>query len=231
MDGILLFDKPPLWTSHDAVDFVRRRIGQRKVGHAGTLDPMATGLLVILLGKATQSSESLSGLDKEYEGCLTLGLRTDTQDFDGRIVESLETPAVPREALESACLAEEGERPQAPPDYSAVKTAGVKSYEMARRGIATGKKPRTIRVHRFGIVRYEWPDAYFIVRCSKGTYIRALCDSVGSRVGCGAALSCLRRTAVGPYRIESALKESDLTSRGLSYIRERLLEPPRSTEP
>ena len=146
MDGIFLFNKPILWTSHDAVDFFRRRLGQRKVGHAGALDPMATGLLMILAGKATKSSVELSGLDKDYRGVMTLGVTTDSQDFEGRILSESGYDSVTKERLEAAFAALEGETLQTPPSFSSVKTKGKKLYFIKKfKDIFRGKKTSFLR--------------------------------------------------------------------------------------
>ena len=216
MDGILLFDKPISWTSHDAVDFIRRRIGQRAVGHAGTLDPMATGLLVLLLGKATKLSQNLSGLDKEYAGVLTLGVATDTQDLEGRITAEADAEGVSIGDAERVFAEFTGALTQRPPLFSAVRHQGKKLYEWARKGVAV-KEPegRAIRVEEFKVNRFSPPDIYFSLRCSKGTYVRSLCDAVGRRLGTGGVLSCLVRTRVGPWTLKDALGEEKVA--GMSH--------------
>lgn len=223
MDGILLFNKPILWTSHDAVDFVRRRIGQRAVGHAGTLDPMATGLLLLLLGKATKSCMALSGLGKEYTGGMRLGITTDTQDLDGRILSESDADGIGEAAVRKVFASLEGDQEQIPPAYSAIKQEGKKLYELARRGTMVQAKPRPISVKELHLLRFSPPEAYFVLSCSKGTYVRALCDEAGKRLGCGAALSSLVRTRVGEYSLEKALTEEQLKTYSLKQIHENLL--------
>ncbi|HEX6262989.1 MAG TPA: tRNA pseudouridine(55) synthase TruB [Actinomycetota bacterium] len=206
-EGIVLVDKPKGITSHDAVDAVRRALGTRKVGHAGTLDPMATGLLVMGVGRATRLLRFLSALDKEYEGTGRLGVETDTLDAEGEVVR--ESPVdvgerVVREAMASLT----GEIDQRPPAYSAVRVAGERLYRAARRGEAVEAPPRRVRVEAFELVRYEAPELDFRVVCSSGTYVRSLVADLGARLGCGAHLTRLVRTRIGPYRIaEAALPE------------------------
>ena len=209
MNGILLFDKPLGWTSHDAVDFVRRCTGQRAVGHAGTLDPLATGLLVLLLGKATKLSSSFMEFDKDYDGSFRLGIETDTLDMEGRVIRT--GPWDLPEAIVLHAFGEmKGTQLQTPPAYSAVKIAGKKSYEYARSGTAIAIEPRKIIISEFRLTRYEAPEACFFVSCSKGTYIRSLAADLGRRLGTAASLSSLRRRRVGPFSLEAALKKSNL---------------------
>ena len=210
MDGILLFDKPSSWTSHDAVDFVRRRIGQRAVGHTGTLDPMATGLLVMLVGRATKLSISLSGLDKDYTGAMIFGVTTDTQDIQGKVLSSVDPGLVSREVIEKIFTTLSGPQLQKPPAFSAVKKNGKKLYQWARQGIALEAEPREILVKEFRVTRFEFPAVSFFLSCSKGTYARTLAHEAGQRAGTGAALSELRRTRVGPFLLENAFNESQL---------------------
>lgn len=207
MDGILLFNKPILWTSHDAVDFFRRRLGQRKVGHAGSLDPMATGLLLILAGSATKLSSSLSGLDKDYEGVMTLGVMTDTQDLEGKILSAEDPTAVTVADVRRVMTEFEGPIRQIPPSFSAVKSGGKKLYEWARRGVKLEVEAREITVKRFELTAFASPDAHFSLSCSKGTYVRALCDEAGKALGCGAALSALVRTRIGEYHLKDAVTQ------------------------
>ncbi len=205
MDGILLVDKPPRWTSHDAVDFVRRAAGQKRVGHAGTLDPMATGLLVLLLGAATKRSAEFMGLDKDYTGSIRLGVTTDTWDLEGKVLSEKPAGAVTRESLERIFAGLEGPQSIVPPAYSAIKQGGKKLYELARRGVAVEAPPREITVAEFRLERFESPEAYFFVSCSKGTYVRSLAHLVGERAGCGGTLSSLVRTRIGRWHLKDAM--------------------------
>lgn len=225
MDGILLFDKPIGWTSHDAVDFLRRKIGQRKVGHAGTLDPMATGLLVLLAGRATKRSSELLGLGKEYSGVMTFGVRTDTQDFEGRLLEGRDPEMLRESDIRQAFEALTGKIFQTPPAYSAVKRAGKKLYEMARLGVIVECEAREIHVERFRLTEYRPNEceAVFSVSCSKGTYVRSLCDAVGQALGVGAALSTLRRTRIGAYTLNRALDEKTLSDMPMDQLALRAL--------
>ena len=221
IDGILLFNKPILWTSHDAVDFVRRRVGQRQVGHAGTLDPLATGLLVILLGGATKRFKEFEKLDKDYEGTLTLGLATDTLDLEGRILSTDECAASAAD-VRKAFAGLTGEQAQAAPLYSAVRVKGRKLYDLTRSGVAVNRLLRQITVTSFEPLRIDGPDVHFVLTCSKGTYVRSLCDEVGRRLGCGAVLSSLVRRRIGGYHLKDALDEPRLGRMTPAQIREHL---------
>jgi tRNA pseudouridine55 synthase len=202
-EGLLLVDKPGGMTSHDVVDAVRRALGTRKVGHAGTLDPMATGLLLVGVGRATRLLRFFGDLPKTYDGTARLGVETDTLDADGRVVRTVET-AVARGELEAAVAALVGEGQQRPPAYSAVKVGGRKLYEAARRGEPIDAPSRPIRVDAFEVRTFDGTDVGFSVTCSGGTYVRVLLADVGTVLGCGAHLRALRRTRIGPYRVEDA---------------------------
>jgi tRNA pseudouridine55 synthase len=203
-EGLLLVDKPAGITSHDAIDSVRRALGTRKVGHAGTLDPMATGLLLVGVGRATRLLRFLGDLDKEYEGTARLGEETDTLDSDGSVIRSAPVD-VSDQDVRDAAGALVGEIEQRPPAFSAVKVGGRKLYESARKGQAIEAPPRLVRVDVFDVVRFDGRDFDFRVVCSGGTYVRSLVAEVGSRLGCGAHLTRLVRTAIGPFRVESAV--------------------------
>ena len=202
-EGLLLVDKPGGMTSHDVVDVVRRRLGTKKVGHAGTLDPMATGLLLVGVGRATRLLRFLSDLPKTYEGTMQLGVETTTLDAEGEIVREAEVTAA-RSDVEQAMRALEGESMQRPPAYSAVKVGGRKLYEAARAGEQLEAEPRPIRVDAFDLLGFDSPDATFRVACSTGTYVRVLAADVGAALSCGAHLTSLRRTAIGPFRASDA---------------------------
>jgi len=204
VEGLLLVDKPGGVTSHDVVDVVRRNLGTRKVGHAGTLDPMATGLLLIGVGRATRLLRFLGALPKTYEGTMRLGVETTTLDADGDVVR--ETAVDVTEAdIRDAMRALVGESLQRPPAYSAVKVGGRKLYEAAREGERLEAEPRPVRVDTFDLLSYEAPDAMFRVICSGGTYVRVLAADVGAALTCGAHLAALRRTAIGPYGVDDAV--------------------------
>ncbi len=223
MDGILLFDKPTKWTSHDAVDFVRRCTGQRSVGHAGTLDPMATGLLVMLVGRATKLSATLSGLDKDYTGSIIFGVTTDTQDTQGKVLTSVDPGMISKETIEKFFAELSGTLLQAPPAFSAVRKNGKKLYEWARAGVVVEAKPREIFVKEFRMTQFAFPAVSFFVSCSKGTYVRTLAHEVGQKAGVGATLSALCRTRIGSFLLENALTREMLGSLSQEEIQKRLI--------
>ncbi|HEX2068968.1 MAG TPA: tRNA pseudouridine(55) synthase TruB [Actinomycetota bacterium] len=201
--GVLLVDKPSGITSHDAVDRVRRALGVRKVGHAGTLDPAATGLLLIGVGRATRLLRFLGDLPKVYEGTGVLGVETTTLDADGDMVR--ESPVdVTESALREAMASFVGPIEQVPPAYSAVKVGGEKLYRAARAGRTVEAAPRSVEVFSFDLIEFTPPRFDFLTRCSAGTYVRSLVADVGARLGCGAHLAGLRRTAIGPFLVEEA---------------------------
>lgn len=210
MDGILVVDKPQGCTSHDIVDFIRKKFGLKKVGHAGTLDPMATGVLVILVGKYTKSSGSFLSADKEYDATLMLGATSDTGDAWGRVEKSGDPEAFSKKEIEEAFSKFTGEVEQVPPSYSAVKFKGKKLYELARIGINVKVEPRKISIKKLDIYKMDIPEIHFTVTCSKGTYIRQLSSDIGSSLGCGAHLSRLRRTRSGSFVIDDAISVDDL---------------------
>jgi tRNA pseudouridine55 synthase len=204
-EGLLLVDKPGGITSHDAVDRVRRALSTRKVGHAGTLDPMATGLLLIGVGRATRLLRFLGGLEKTYEGTARLGEETDTLDADGTVIRTGEvSSAITAAAVRSAMSVLEGDSMQRPPAYSAVKVAGRKLVDAAREGEPLEAAPRPIRVRDFVLTGLVGADVAFRVTCSSGTYVRVLLSDVGSSLGCGAHLIRLRRTSIGPFEVADA---------------------------
>lgn len=202
--GVLPVDKPLTWTSFDVVNFVRSRFNVPKVGHCGTLDPAATGLLLLVLGKFTSLSGKLSGVDKQYTGSLMLGVETDSGDLDGKVVRRSET--LPQEAEVKEVFASfRGKSMQMPPMYSAVKIGGKKLYELARQGVEVEREAREINIPRLDITRIELPEVDFIVDCSKGTYVRTLATDIGSKLGCGGTLTALRRTRCGKFSIDDAV--------------------------
>jgi tRNA pseudouridine55 synthase len=208
-EGLLQIDKPGGITSHDAIDRIRRALGTRKVGHAGTLDPMATGLLLVGVGRATRLLRFLSELDKTYEGTARLGVETDTLDADGEVTRTSDPSSVTSESLRAAMSGLEGDSMQRPPAYSAVKVGGRKLYEAARSGQALEAEPRSIGIRRFELLGRAEDVADFRVTCSSGTYVRVLLAEVGDRVGCGAHLVRLRRTAIGPFEVAGARAPDD----------------------
>lgn len=202
-EGLILIDKRAGITSHDVVDEVRRALGTRKVGHAGTLDPMATGLLVVGVGRATRLLRYFGDLPKTYEGTGRLGQETGTLDAEGMVVRTSEVD-VTREALDRTVSTLVGDSLQAPPAYSAVKVGGRKLYDAARAGEILEAPARPIHVSGFDVRRFDPPDFDFELMCSGGTYVRVLVADVGRILGCGAHLVRLRRTAIGPYRVKDA---------------------------
>lgn len=204
-NGIIVIDKPQDWTSMDVCAKLRGLFHERRVGHAGTLDPMATGVLPVFVGRATRAVEFASEGDKEYLAGLRLGTVTDTQDTSGRVLE--EHPVqVTREELERALSPFRGEIQQLPPMYSAIKINGKKLYELARKGREVERQPRTITIHALEVEGQESPTDFLIrVRCSKGTYVRTLCHDIGRALGCGGTMYSLRRTMAAGFSLEDAL--------------------------
>jgi len=199
LDGILLIDKPTDHTSHDVVARLRGILKTKRVGHAGTLDPMATGVLVMLIGKATSASQYLMSADKEYTGTITLGKVTNTQDAEGETLETRPVPPLTEPEILAAMRTFLGDQYQTPPMFSAVKIDGVPLYKSARKGEEVARDPRFIRVSRFDLLRYSTPEIDFILRSTKGTYVRTIAHDLGQKLGCGAHLSKLRRTASGKF--------------------------------
>lgn len=212
-DGVLLIDKPSGPTSHDIVDCIRRHFRLKKVGHGGTLDPAATGLLVIMLGRATRLSERFMSSDKTYEGVMKLGVTTDSQDADGKILSETDPSGVTRERLEQEMATFQGDLYQIPPMVSAVKIAGVPLYKMARKGQEVERKPRLIHIYAFQLRDFTSPRASFVLRCTKGTYVRTICHDIGEHLGVGAHLEQLRRTESGGFTVAQAITLDDLLKR------------------
>ena len=207
--GILLIDKPSGITSHDAVAMVRRALGTRKVGHAGTLDPMATGLLVMGIGRATRLLRFLGDLTKVYEGTMRLGAETSTLDAEGQITREAPVDAISDAAIDAAMAAKVGASAQRPPAFSAVKVGGRTMHEAARKGELLEAPARIVRVDRFERTARQGPDVSFVCEVSGGTYVRVLAADVGAALGCGAHLTALRRTAIGPFSIDEATAPAD----------------------
>lgn len=205
LNGLLLVDKPVGLTSHDVVDRIRAATGMRRIGHTGTLDPNATGLLVLCLGKATRLSELLTGQDKAYEGIFRLGIETASYDIDGEVLAERPVPPLTLEAIQEVCSRFAGEIEQLPPMVSAVKVGGERLYKLARRGETVERPVRLVRVDQLDAVAYDPPDVTVRVRCASGCYVRTLCHDVGQVLGCGAMLAALRRTGVGGRDVADAL--------------------------
>ena len=230
-EGLLLVDKPGGITSHDAIDRVRRALGTRKVGHAGTLDPMATGLLLVGVGRATRLLRFLGDLEKTYEGAARLGVETDTLDADGEVVRTAAVAgSVTPAAIRAAMAGLEGGSLQRPPAYSAVKVGGRKLVDAARAGETLEATERPIHVRGFELVRAAGADLEFRVSCSSGTYVRVLLADVGRALGCGAHLTRLRRTAIGPFDVADAGAPDDPgdplpVDRAVAHLPRLVLEP------
>ncbi|MCH8473824.1 MAG: tRNA pseudouridine(55) synthase TruB [Opitutales bacterium] len=209
-EGLLLVDKPTDFTSHDVIAKLRKKFQMKRIGHAGTLDPMATGLLLCLIGKATKASQYLISLNKEYEGSVTFGQVTNTQDAEGEVLASSPVPELSEDELQSHLRAFKGDQYQMPPMHSAIKIDGVPLYKMARKGQEVKREPRFIHISSFKLLAWNPPVMDFRVRCSKGTYVRTLAHDLGEKVGCGAHLSALRRTAIDELRVEDSMPLAEL---------------------
>jgi len=227
LDGLLLVDKPPGRTSHDIVDFVRRRFGQRKVGHCGTLDPIATGLLMLVIGRATRVQDLLMAEDKEYEGTLKLGETTDTQDSAGKVLESKPVPTLDQGQIEAAFQKFSGEFDQIPPMVSAIKKDGVPLYKLAREGKTIDRPPRRVRIDKYEILEITLPIVRFRIHCTKGFYVRTYCHDLGALLGCGGHMSALIRTRSGNFELSKAVRWADLESaEGADYLARHLISLP-----
>lgn len=224
MNGILLIDKESDWTSNDVVVKLKGVLHQRRVGHSGTLDPMATGLLPVFVGRATRAVEFAEQDRKRYRASLRLGLTTDTQDIWGAVLERRNAGDVSRETLEAVLTQFRGEQEQIPPMYSAIKIQGKKLCDIARRGGEVERRPRRITIHELTLLGREGEDWLLDVACSKGTYIRTLCQDIGAALGCGACMSALRRTEAGAFSVENAVTIAEVQRlSGEGRLEERLL--------
>ena len=222
--GILLVDKPKEWTSHDIVNYIRRAFKIKKVGHCGTLDPAATGLLILVLGKATKLSQRLSGQDKTYYTTMLLGTETDSLDMDGKITsQSEEWKELMPVNVRTAIKEFKGSQMQIPPMVSAKKKNGKKLYELAREGIVVERDPVPITINTIDIESVELPEAKFTVSCSKGTYIRVLCSDIGEKLGCGAVLKDLRRTQSGIFDIKNSYPMDEIKTWDQQTLSDKLL--------
>ena len=206
LEGVLLIDKPCGLTSHDVVDKVRRKLKMKRIGHAGTLDPMATGLLIMLVGKATKLSQYLMSLDKTYEGTIKLGESTNTYDGEGEVMTKRSVPSLTLEEVAAVVSSHLGDQYQKPPMFSAVKINGQPLYKMARQGKEVEREPRFIRISRFDVVRFDSPEVDFSLDCTKGTYVRSLANDIGEKIGCGGHLSGLRRIASDKFNLNDAIR-------------------------
>jgi len=230
IEGVLLVDKPSGMTSHDVVYRLRRKLQIQRIGHAGTLDPMATGLLVMLIGKATRISQYLISVDKVYEGEITLGSTTNSQDAEGEVMESRPVPPLTEEQLRDTMKTFLGDQYQTPPMFSAIKVGGVPLYKMARQGEEIEREPRFIRVAAFELLSLNLPKLTFRLDCTKGTYVRTVAHDLGGKLGCGAHLSALRRTGSGKFSIGQCTTLDDIQAMSLAEIEKRLI-PVRDAAP
>ena len=225
LEGVLLVDKPDGMTSHDVVDRVRHKLKMKRVGHAGTLDPSATGLMIILVGKATKLSQYLMGLDKTYEGVIQLGSETTTQDAEGEVVAEKPVPELTEEKLVSYLQEFVGDQYQTPPMFSAKKIEGVPLYKLARKGKTVEREPRFIHVSSFKMDRWDNPNIEFTLSCSKGTYVRTIAHDLGQNIGCGAHLKELRRTDIERFRIEDSIELESFEDLSIEEIKSWLIPP------
>jgi tRNA pseudouridine55 synthase len=223
MDGVLIVNKPKGLTSHDVVDFIRNRFRIKKVGHAGTLDPLATGVLIILLDRATKLSNKIMNGVKEYEVILKLGVSTDSGDADGRVISESDKINIDKKVLERVIKGFLGDITQIPPMISALKYRGKRLYQLAREGIEVPRRPRQIHIFKIEIVEFNPPFIGLHILCSKGTYVRALCSEIGQALGCGGHAFKMCRTRNGPYQIKDSLTLSELGRMNREDLRKRIL--------
>ena len=221
MDGIVIVDKPQGWTSQDVTARLRRVFGTRRIGHGGTLDPMATGVLPVFVGRATRAVEFFEHAEKTYETVLRLGISTDTEDMTGTVLTE-ENVSFTEEQLQETLAAFRGEILQVPPMYSALKVNGQKLCDLARKGKTVERQPRPITIHELSLVERGENTLRLRVRCSKGTYIRTLCKDIGEKLGCGGCMESLRRVAAGEYAIDEAVPLQTLldTEEPEKYLRD-----------
>jgi len=225
-DGVLLVDKAPGMTSHDVVAICRRALDTKKIGHCGTLDPLATGLLILTVGRGTKIQDLLMSEDKEYVGTLKLGEITDSQDADGVIVESRPVPPLDEEAVGAAFAKFHGDFYQTPPMVSAIKKDGVPLYKLARKGQTVEREPRFVHVYASEVLALRLPEVDFRVVCSKGFYVRTYAHEIGLELGCGAHLAALRRTKSGRFSVGGAVTVEELKSLPRTVLADRILSLP-----
>lgn len=223
LDGAILIDKPAGPTSHDVVDAIRRQFNIKKVGHCGTLDPNATGLLLIVLGRGTKLSEKLMSDDKVYEGTIKFGETTDSYDADGELVSSLPVPPLTLEQLNEAAEEFIGDIMQTPPMVSAVKKGGVPLYKLARKGVEVEREPRLIHIYNFRFSNYAEPTGQFRLACTKGTYVRSVAHELGQKLGCGAHLANLRRVSSGKFDVAQAFEFEEVIKLTPKQLEQRVI--------
>ncbi|MBP7951635.1 MAG: tRNA pseudouridine(55) synthase TruB [Verrucomicrobiales bacterium] len=222
-DGVLLVDKGQDMTSHDVVAVARKRLNQKKIGHCGTLDPMATGLLILVIGRATKIQDLLMAEEKEYVGIIRLGAATSTQDRQGEVLETRPVPEFTREEIVAAFEKFKGDFYQMPPMVSAIKKDGVPLYKLARQGQTVEREPRLVTVFHYEIQEIALPDIRFRVVCSKGFYVRTYAHDIGEDLGCGAHLAELRRTRSGKFAVDGAIDFPSLKAASREDVAARLL--------
>jgi tRNA pseudouridine55 synthase len=226
IDGVLLVDKSQAMTSHDVVAITRRALNTKKVGHCGTLDPLATGLLIITIGRGTKIQDLLMSEDKEYIGTLKLGEETDSQDSDGKVTKSSPVPEFTREQIDAAFAKFHGDFYQTPPMVSAIKKDGVPLYKLARQGKVVEREPRFVHVYAHEIIAIRPTEIDFRVVCSKGFYVRTYAHEIGAELGCGAHLKALRRSKSGRFSVEGAITIDELKAGPLEAVAQRVLSLP-----
>jgi len=231
LDGAVLVDKPAGPTSHDVVDALRRHFNVRKVGHCGTLDPNADGLLIIVLGRATKLSEKLMSADKVYAGAVRFGQSTNTYDADGTLTAELPVPPLTIEQLNAAARGFVGDLLQTPPMVSAAKVGGVPLYKLARKGVEVERKPRLVHIYDFRFVSYQEPVATFRITCTKGTYVRSVAHDLGQQLGCGAHLASLRRLQIGHFSVDGALPLSRMLELTPAQLEQHVIPFLKLSEP
>lgn len=223
LDGALLIDKPAGPTSHDIVAMIRREFRIEKVGHCGTLDPNATGLLVLVLGRGTKLSEKLMSDDKLYEGDMQFGVATNSYDADGEVTATLPVPLLTLDELNTMAAEFVGDQMQTPPMVSAVKKDGVPLYKLARKGVEVPREPRLVHIYRFRFSDYTEPLGHFQLACTKGTYVRSVAHELGQKIGCGAHLATLRRVSSGKFNVADALPLDDVLKLTQAELEKRVL--------
>ncbi|MCD6228828.1 MAG: tRNA pseudouridine(55) synthase TruB [Candidatus Omnitrophota bacterium] len=220
-NGLILVNKPRGLTSHDVVNYVRKKLNTKRVGHAGTLDPQAEGLLIILVGRYTKFFSRFVDFDKEYQGIMKLGEATTTGDAQGEVVKRESVENLKESAVKEVFPSFVGEIEQVPPMVSAIRIGGKRLYKLARRGIVVERPPRKVKIYDLKILKIELPFVEFYVRCSKGTYVRKLAEDIGEKLGCGAHITSIIRTAVGPFTLREAVNLEDISA---THLREYTFE-------
>ncbi|MCQ9205573.1 MAG: tRNA pseudouridine(55) synthase TruB [Omnitrophica bacterium] len=217
-EGIILVNKPKGITSHDVVDIIRRRLRTKRVGHAGTLDPLAEGLLVVLVGRYTKAFLRFSNFDKEYLGVLKLGEATATGDSQGKVIKKCSYDKITKDKIQEVFSSFQGDIEQVPPMVSALRVKGKRLYELARKGIVVERAPRKIKIHSLEILNIDFPYIKFKVHCSKGTYVRKIAEDIGERLECGAHMVKILRLAVGLFSLDKAVELDDVNESHLQKI-------------